>query len=67
MNRPNDRLTAREAAAEKGVHIKSLYVAIRSGRLIAEQESKGSAVMIRRRDLESWRVRSRNAVKVDNG
>jgi|GEM_PF-3888773 len=54
MKRPNDLLTAREAAEEKGVHVKSLYVAARTGRL--KSEKRGGIILIRRKDLEEWTV-----------
>jgi helix-turn-helix protein len=54
MKRPNDLLTAKEAAAEKGVHVKSLYVAVRKGKI--KHERRDGIILIRRKDLEAWTV-----------
>jgi excisionase family DNA binding protein len=48
----NELLTGPTAAREKGVHVKSLYRAIREGRLKAERQ--GPTILIRRRDLKAW-------------
>lgn len=54
MKKPNDLLTAKEAAAEKGVHVKSLYVAVRRGALKSTEQY--GRILIRRKDLEEWKV-----------
>lgn len=50
---PSDEvLTARAAAAEKGVHLASIYRAVRAGHLHGFRS--GPTLLIRRRDLAAW-------------
>jgi excisionase family DNA binding protein len=52
MRKATDVLTAREAAAAKGVHLNSIYSAVKDGRL--KGEKRGGVILILWRDLEKW-------------
>jgi hypothetical protein len=54
---PDDLLTVAEASAIKSISPNSIRVAIRDGRLKAEERSFG--YLIRRSDLIAWRARKR--------
>lgn len=54
----NFLLTAAEAAKEKDTHIKSIYRAIKEGRLKAERRSQ-RILLIRRADLMAWEPNTR--------
>lgn len=54
MRKPNDLLTAGEAAAARGVNIKSVYRAIEGDRLKAER--RGKTILIKWKDLQAWRA-----------
>ena len=52
MHRPNDLLTAGEAAELRGVNVKSIYRAIEENRLVAER--RGKTLLIRYKELMAW-------------
>jgi excisionase family DNA binding protein len=55
MTRINDVLTITEAAAVKGCSADAIRIAIREGRLKADQRNK-RLYLIHRRDLDNWTV-----------
>lgn len=52
MKRGSDLLTVNEAAREKGVHVKSVYRAIKEGRLKAQKRDHTRLIL--RRELDAW-------------
>jgi excisionase family DNA binding protein len=52
MSDQEEMVTAAEAAKLKGIHIKSLYLAIQTGRLPATKYY--GRVLIKRSDLDAW-------------
>jgi hypothetical protein len=65
MRQEEELLTVKDAAKEKGVHVKSVYRAMAAGRL-AWQEQYG-VKLIRRGDLHRWKPKGPGPRKTREG